>query len=374
MEYIRISEKAMKTSKKIANDCIGCQICMKNCPMLKSFCSSPKELFQNMVKEKRVRISIPYACNLCGYCTRVCPKGIDLKKAFLDLREDIFKENKNLIKGYEAINFHQMSSFSKLFTASAQDGKKMRRAFIPGCSLTAYNPNMVMKTYKYLKEKLPDTGIILKCCGNPTHSIGDAYKFKEYYGKLQEEIEKMQVEEVIVACQNCFMTIKENSSHIKVTSLWEVVAEMGVPEKMKNKGKDIDIAFTIHDPCPTRDEIHIHDSVRRIMKELGFKAKEFQNNREKTSCCGMGAMVILTNSEIGLTQMKRRANEAETDYILSYCQSCVEAMMVGGKKGVHLLDLLVEEEMYKDFNQKKKSTIKKWLNRYKGKRKIENLK
>lgn len=374
MNHIKIPEKIMKTSKKIVNDCIGCQLCMKNCPMLKNFCNSPKELFQNIVKEERVSVNIPYSCNLCGYCTKVCPKDIDLKEAFFNLRENIFKENKKLIKGYKTVNFHQKNSFSKLFTEQYHDAKKIKRAFIPGCSLTAYNPHMVIKAYEYLKERLPDTGIILKCCGNPTHAIGDAYKFKKYYKNLQEEIEKMQVEEVIVACPNCFMTIKENSSSIKVKSLWEVVAEMGVSKELKNKGKDIDVVFTIHDPCPIRDEIRIHDSVRRIIKELGFKIKEFQHNREKTSCCGMGAMVLLTDPEIALNQMKKRAHEAETDTILSYCQSCVEGMIIGGRKGVHLLDLLFEEEIYEDFNQNKKSVIEKWVNRYKGKRMIKALK
>lgn len=380
---VKNSNEAIEQLSDISHKCIDCKKCMKNCSMLEHNCSSPKQLIGKTIESGTIDKTIPYSCTGCGYCKNICPKDIDLGEMSLMLKRlSVNSSNgKPSIKGYNTVNFHQKNSFSSIFTAahlekiSDDNIYNKTRVFMPGCSLTSYNPELVMKTYGFLKERLNNTGIILKCCGNPTALIGQEHKFNEYYSMLEKDFFNMNVDEVIVACPSCYKAVKKNSPNIKVRSLWEVINEIGIPEEMKCIGKNIDITFAIHDPCITRNETSIHDAVRNIVKELDFNIEEFEYSREKTLCCGAGGMVAVTNNKLAKEQMKKRASQAKSDYILTYCESCVEAMMVGGKNSVHILDLLFNKDIYSTlkFNQPIQGVVKKWSNRYRCKKMIERL-
>lgn len=249
-----------------------------------------------------------------------------------------------------------------------------KRVFIPGCSLPSYNPEAVGKTLAYLQEKLPGTGAILKCCGKPTKALGQTEKFKERYGSLQDEIDNLGAEEIIVACQSCYLTISANSPQ-KVRSLWEVIPEIGLPEEAKGIGADSDIVFAIHDSCPTRDISSIHDGIRWIMNELGYRVEEPPHTRENTRCCGFGGMVVPANPPLALRVMKRRTAEVESDYMVAYCAACRESMVKGDKKAVHILDLIFggKFDSGSDYPGLASNPLVGWVNRYKAKKEIINV-
>lgn len=319
---MKMNKETQDQIHKQAEKCTECGLCMKTSPMLKEFCTSPKKI-----------PSTP-------------------------------------------ANFHQELSFSKLFRTSIKGlGKEgVKRVFFPGCSLMAYSPEIVLKTYDYLRGKLPGIGIMMGCCGKPTRAMGDKKAFQRRYHTLQQEFIKNKVDEVIVACSNCFITIGGNSPQIKIRSLWDVIAQVGIPEEKKDIGKSCPIKFALHDPCPTRKETSIHDSVRKIIGKLGFKIEEMKYSREKTLCCGAGGMLGGTNPSLAIVQMKKRANQAQSDYMLSYCEECVSSMKIGGKKAIHILDLLFDDpkNFKTPFDQANQSTLQRWGNRYRGKRKIEH--
>lgn len=373
----RFSDETNQLLVKEKEKCVGCRLCMDNCPMLNQYCSSPAELLVKIVENQEVDEIIPFSCALCGYCTQVCPKQVDLNQVFLNLRMDIVKINKGVPKSIPniAVKFHQKNSFSNLFTTDVNviSENKMKRLFFPGCSLTAYSPDLVMKIYDYLRCKMPGTGIVLNCCGNPTYSMGDIKTFNKYYSKVQRIFKICEVEEIIVACPNCYNTIGENSPGLKVISLWDIIAKAGISEDKVDKGRKVSTIFAIHDPCSTRGNTHIHDSVRKITKELGLKIKEMEFSKERTLCCGSGGMLGVTNSNLALKQMNKRANQTKQECIISYCQECVESMKRGGKKSIHILDLIFGNEIYlaNEFNQKDISVFKKWCNRYIAKMKID---
>ncbi|AFS79633.1 Fe-S oxidoreductase [Gottschalkia acidurici 9a] len=374
MRKIKISKEIIKKIEEENEKCIGCKLCMKNCPMLDEFCNTPKELLERIKNNKEIDEVIPYSCALCNYCTQVCSQDVNLKDIFYNLRTHIVDTNQIPPKelGYSAVKFHQKNSFSKMFSTGIKglESKEKRTVFFPGCSLSSYSPDVVMKTYQYLKEKLPGIGIILKCCGNPTHTMGEKEKFNDFYNTVQTEFKNNKIKEVIVACQNCYKTIEKNSPNIVITSLWEVISQYGVPEDKKDYYKCTDKTFSIHDPCPTRNESKIHDAIRNITLQLGLKINEMEFIREKTLCCGSGAMIGVTNKDLSLKQRQKRANQSKSNYIISYCEECVESMKKGGKKSIHILDLLFNDDIDKTFNQEDIGTIKKWSNRYKVKRRI----
>ncbi|MFT5871896.1 MAG: Fe-S oxidoreductase [Clostridium sp.] len=383
MKSIKLSKGILERVDTMSRECIDCKKCMNNCIMLGNYCTSPKDFFGSIRMSGEIDIEIPYSCNLCNLCTEVCPKKINQKEFFLGLRNYAFKTQKKVVKplGYKVVKVHQKNSFSKLFSASSKNIEKVSTtAFIPGCSLMSYSPEIVMKTYEYLQIVIPGIIIILKCCGNPTHAMGDEQGFMQYYSELHDELRKLKVTEIITTCPNCFVSIKRNSPNLKITTVWEKIIEKGIPEILINKYKNLDIKFSLHDPCPTRYEDNTHETIREIIKIMGITIKEFKFTKKQTVCCGAGAMVGVTNNQLAAAHMNKRADQAPTQHILTYCQSCAESLSRGDKNTVHLLDLMFNEEMLNEkvfsttsFLQKKNNTAQKWINRYKGKRKIEKL-
>lgn len=379
MKELKLSNEIKEKIKIEESKCTGCKLCMKNCPMLPTYCNTPKELLKNAVDNKAISVEIPYSCAICGYCTEVCPKKVDLNELFFQLRKSAVVENKGVPKefGRTSVKYHQKNSFSKAFTTGIKtlQDSTAETVFFPGCSLTAYSPKLVLKVYNYLNEKLPGTGIMLKCCGKPTQFMGDEDTFQEYYSKVKADFEAGKVKEVITACQNCYKIMVKQSPHIKVTSLWEVIAREGVPEGITNRTRELGIRFALHDPCPTRDEDKIHTSIREILAMLGIEIEELKYSRSNTLCCGSGGMLGVTNNDLALKHMKKRADQAKAEHFATYCEECVQSLKRGGKKAVHILDLLFNEEMYasKDFNQSSQGTLKSWINRYNGVRLINKL-
>ena len=310
MNSIKLSKDILGKIDTMSRECIDCKKCMKNCIMLDNYCASPKELFGKISRTGEVDIEIPYSCNLCNLCTEICPKDINQKELYLELRKYAFKTDKKAIMplGYKVVKFHQKNSFSKLFSASVKKTEKgSTTAFIPGCSLMSYSPEIVMKAYEHLQSIMPGIGIILKCCGNPTHTMGDEQGFKHYYSQLDDEIKRLEVTEIITTCPNCFMTIRKNSPNLKIATVWEKIIETGIPEGLINKYKNVDIKFSLHDPCPTRYENNTQVAVREIIKKMGITIEEFKFSRRQTVCCGAGAMVGVTNNTLAAAHMSERA-------------------------------------------------------------------
>lgn len=373
MNNFKYSETLNNKAKEFSDSCINCKLCVKECEMLSNFKISPKDFFNIDREVINTNPNIPYSCNTCGTCTKVCPKGLKLEDLFVDMRKELIKNNKGKspMKGHKSIEFHQSFSFSKIFSTTIPDVKSgyTKRVFIPGCSLASYSPELVGKTLEYLQDKLPGSGAILKCCGKPTLSLGQEEKFHERYSELQAEIDKLGAEEVITACENCYITMSKFSPNQKVRSLWTVIPELGLYNEMKGKGRNSDITFSVHDACPTRNNPDIHEGVRWIINELGYKVKETEYSRENTRCCGFGGMVVPANPELSQKVIKRSAEKLEEDYIITYCASCREAMTIGGKNSFHILDLMFNNtyNITSEASGLNKNFIQNWTTRYKSK-------
>lgn len=356
------------------DSCIDCKKCMQGCPMLHEFTDSPKNLLQSF-KISMPSSHISFSCATCNYCFSVCPKDISFKEVFFNAKSEHAKEDSVLYNfGYKSILFHQKNSFSKYFSAKTKfyEGKYKNMAFMPGCALSSYSPDIVKNVYKHLNSLLPGINVLQQCCAQPTRIVGDMVRFRELYSILQADIDTLKVDTVVTACENCYMSLKQYSPKVKVISLYEVLADIGIPKEKENSFGHFE-KVALHDPCPTRYETNLQDSVRAVLDLLGLPYVEFKANREKTECCGSGGMLELTNQKLAQKQMTSRANQTTCKSIISYCQSCAESMNRGGKNGLHILDLIFSDIDGAVFKQKKNGLVRKWYNRHKSKKMVEKL-
>ncbi len=342
---MKISDSSRRMAADFHERCIGCKACMKGSPMLPLYCENPKDLFADLKEAEDFDIQMPLTCMLCGYCLAVCPKGISIRDLMLSLRQDASRDvNEKSPKEWKlgGVEWHQRMSFSNVMMRKPKE--KHDVVFFPGCGLQAYSPELVKRVYGYLKEKIPGIGYYNACCGKPTHYLGKENTFSRYYGKLTESFEKSGVVQVVTGCQNCFVTITTHSPHIEVRSLYDVLATVAQPEEFSHKARQFPLEFTLHDPCPTRFEPAIHQGARGLLGKMGYTWREMQNKEKRTLCCGAGAMVAQAVPEVAHQHKQRRAQEADTRLIVTYCQECVESMREGGKSALHLLDLLFSED------------------------------
>jgi glutamate synthase (NADPH/NADH) small chain len=134
MNKLTYPKELLDSFQKLSDDCIECNLCMKECIMLNDFCSTPKELFKGFVETGEVNPIIPYSCNMCNQCTIVCPKKLQIGNSFMDIREEMVNKNngKSPIKGHAAVDMHQTLSFSKIFNTIKSAKKYKRRQLIDG--------------------------------------------------------------------------------------------------------------------------------------------------------------------------------------------------------------------------------------------------
>ncbi|EGT3616896.1 (Fe-S)-binding protein [Clostridium perfringens] len=360
--------------KKNLENCIDCGLCYKVCPMMNRFGESPKNILNAIDENKISYEDISYSCMLCNACTETCPKDINLKEMFHKFRIKSYRENLKYTKkkfNLKVVQSHQKGSFSKFLTSKDND-KKIKRVFIPGCSLSGYHNDIIFKIKNYLEINLGEIEILLKCCGKPSKDIGNLDLFEKNLKDIEKNIKNKGVDEIIVACENCYKTFGEAFNGIKVITLWEVINELGVPVELKNKYLNYKEKFALHDPCPIKKENQIHEAVRNILNELGIKIVEFEKNRSKTECCGCGGMVGVTNKGLWESQKNNRANSTECENIISYCESCVNTFKSSDKNVLHILDLIFNEDVIngKVKSQKNISTINQWINRIKLAKKV----
>ena len=250
-----------------------------------------------------------------------------------------------------------------------------RKVFLPGCALPSYNPKNVELMIKHLQTVYPDLSVVQKCCGKPTKAIGQAEKFQERFENLIDDIKSCEIDEAIVACQSCMNTVGECKDY-KTTSLWEILPEIGLPQELIGKAKDSDVVFSVHDSCSVRGRDALHNGIRWILDELGYKRAEPEHTRATTRCCGFGGMVVPANPDVAKRVMERRVADFPTDKIVVYCAACRQSMLQGGGQAWHILDLVFGDVVYKDTLSPVNtlaSPLKAWGNRRKSRQMIKKL-
>ncbi len=359
-------------ASKIMDDCFECHKCVRNCSYLEKYCDSPKDLAEQFQHPVQDQLDIPYLCNVCGLCKTICPKDLDIGALCMEARQQLVRLGMGPLPQHGSVRTNQKWGTSKHFTLSLPDVAtgKCKRVFFPGCCLPGYSPFLTVSTYNYLRKCLPDTGIVLNCCGTPTYLIGDLKGFKTIFNAAVKQIRDMGAEEIIFACPDCFHTFKNFVHDMKLTTVYQIMAEKGIPDPVVKAGNR---AFSIHDSCITRHESDLQESVRYLIKSIGYGIEELDCSREKTRCCGAGGMIATVDPEFFMKVVKERGNESPYDYV-TYCAGCRLTFAFAEKPVLHVLDLFFRTDLDKWRLKPPPNPFAKWWNRLRLKKTFQRMK
>ncbi|OPZ75521.1 MAG: NAD-dependent dihydropyrimidine dehydrogenase subunit PreT [Firmicutes bacterium ADurb.Bin456] len=331
-----------------AGRCLQCECleCVKACEYLAHYKRYPGKYLRDINHNLKMVMGVHTAnkminsCSLCGLCGVICPNDLNMGEVCKNARETMVKKGKMPPSPHDFPLRDMQFSNSEMFAlARPEPGwDSSKYLFFPGCQLSASAPEYTGQAYSYLREKLTGgVGLMLRCCGAPADWVGRTELFQENLQEIAGLWDEMGKPTIILACSSCYEIFKGHLPEIEAVSLWEVMDRVGLPPV---SASNTDLGkLAVHDACSTRQEKHVHDSVRRILVKLGYEVEELEYSREKTECCGFGGLMSFANPELANKVIDRRIGESERDYV-AYCAICRDKFANRGKRTFHLLDLI----------------------------------
>jgi len=368
-----------------AQRCIQCECmeCVKNCVFLKHYGGYPKkyirEVYNNLsiVMGTRFSNKLINSCSLCGLCGEICPEDLDMG-AICKQARGLMVEQKRMPPSAHDFALRDME-FSNgphfALTKHAPGTHASALLFFPGCQLSASRPEAVEQVYAHLRGvyagKLPGgvgVSLALRCCGAPADWAGQQEQFAASQAAFRAEWEALGRPKLVLACSSCYQIFKTHYPEVEIVSLWEVLAAEGLPEQAAPAPAT---PLAIHDPCSTRYEAGLQDSVRSLLARLGARVEELPLNRERTECCSYGGLMWLANPELAQETARRRVEAHASDYV-TYCAMCRDFFTRQGKPTLHLLDLIYNADPLAAARQRGPDPSERRQNRARLKRRLLN--
>ena len=343
-----------------------CSQCVKNCTFLQHYVQqfpyTEKGLVRLLEDRGITDPLLPYSCHYCGLCQAVCPKDLHAGRVCLAAREDLVARGQGPLPPHKGIQNYVKWGSSPFFALSRPDPAtgKAARVFFPGCSLAGHATEVVKAAYAHLRRKLPDTGLMLNCCGAPSYFMGETDVMLGIIGNVAGEMAKLGAREIIVACTHCYQTFQEFLPEVKTRTIYEVLNEVGLPDEAPAGPP---WTFNIQDACGARQFPQIHDAVRRLVADLDYSVEEMAHNRERSICCGSGGMVPAVAPMLARRMTDFRLSEANRD-LVTYCASCRARLAKTGHPTLHVLDLPFNPNWQQSKTQPPPHSLLRWWRRW----------
>ena len=316
-----------------------CEACMDACELLIQYKKKPPRIAQDVAQDGQTRNSVSsasitrqtWSCSLCGRCGSLCREGVDLSGLFELSRRDRVG-NKLYPPALHAYRMREyaLSTGDAGLVISGQTGTHCSRVFFPGCRLGAANPDYVTETYALLRQGVPDTGLILNCCGIPALWAGEGEAFDRQISFLRQTWEELGRPILVYACASCRKTFTRFLPEIPLQSVYDLLpvsTSSGLPPR------------ALFDPCAAAGADDLKQSVRGLAQKAGQQLTDYDSGGK---CCGFGGHMQLANPGLYDTITANRCRETE-DPFLVYCVNCAEVFRKNGKDCRHILDLVLNK-------------------------------
>ncbi|MDR0339270.1 MAG: 4Fe-4S dicluster domain-containing protein [Desulfovibrio sp.] len=335
--------------------CIRCECleCVKHCVYLANYKGYPKryarEIYNNLSVVHGLRRSNGQinSCAECGLCAAVCPNSADMGAFCASARREMARSNRMPPSAHEfALEDMAFSNAPDIAFFRHEPGASQSAwAFFPGCQLPASFPGQSADVYRHLRRHLPESGnapkggggvgFFFRCCGAPARWSGRDLLTAESAASLRADWQQAGEPTLILACASCMSFFTEALPDIPVISLWDVLADLPLPEGAAAAGLDL----ALHDPCAARHSDVTRARVRALARQLGQEVEELSLGGALTRCCGYGGLASAANPVLGDAIALSRAKDTDRA-LLTWCAMCRDRLRAVGKNSLHLLDLL----------------------------------
>ena len=324
-----------------ASRCIQCHCdeCIKGCVYLQHYKKFPRiltrEIYNNVsiIMGDHMMNKPINACSLCGQCSVLCPNGYDMAEICKLARENMVYTGKMSLAPHEFALMDMVFSNGEAFLCRKQPGfDTCKYVFFPGCQSTAIAPATVRAAYLDLCNRLEGgVAVMLGCCGAICDWAGRYEMYEDTVKFLNEKMAELGNPTIIAGCPTC----KKQLSRHETVGIWDVLENIGLPEKVKRMDKPI----AVHDACGARGDSHTQDAIRRIAEKMGCTVEATEYDRDKSPCCGYGGLTQYTNKEVAKKMTDKCLERSDLPY-LSYCMACRDRFAREGRESMHLLELV----------------------------------
>ncbi len=194
-----------------------------------------------------------------------------------------------------------------------------REIFFPSCKITRDYPGPSRRLAEYLTEK---HGVETTGCCRINHQ------------------QMTEADRAILVCNNCAIIMKDLVAKEQMTFVWELI------------DRDEDFVFpdyqgeemTIQDCRLGHGQPRLQEGVRAMLKKMNIRVVELPENREDNEFCGVNVFFPPDKGqEEKAAQARAHCGRIKTVRAACYCKFCKDALVLGGKDGIHLLELLFPE-------------------------------
>ncbi len=136
------------------------------------------------------------------------------------------------------------------------------------------------------------------CCGAPYLLSGMTKEFEQNAEKFREELEKEDVDTLVLNCPYCHSFIKKRYQEYGVKLGVEILHITTFFRKLIEEGKlnlkkKINRETVYHDPCYLgRQGEGIYEDPREVLKAGVAKLVEFELSKEEITCCGGNSSIV----------------------------------------------------------------------------------
>lgn len=340
----------MEEAIKEATRCLDCKCleCVKGCAFLQHFKTFPRKYMREVYNNLSIAMGTRHAnkminaCNICGQCKAICPNGLDVGAVIRDARQIMVESDKMPQSAFAfALEDMEQSNSEECVLIRHQKGfSTSSYVFFPGCQLGASVPDIVVKAYQDLTEKLDGgVGIMLGCCGITAEWAGQKKMFRDIQEQFCRRWEEMRRPKIITACPTCYSTVAGFVGIDKCTGIWDVLLDIWDKTQCSEAAGPV----VVRDACGAREYPHIYANIRQLLNKAGFSVSQASFDREKSACCGFGGLAPYSSPQSAAESARLAVPDKDWNYV-TYCMNCRDRYTKAGARAVHILELLYDEE------------------------------
>jgi heterodisulfide reductase subunit D len=292
-----------------------------------------------------------------------CPSGVDLKKVFVSMREQI-AQKKGLYPTMEVVVASILENRNISDEDNAERGEwledlkdrpnhmyqkeKADVAYFVGC-VASFFP-MVQKIPQNLVKILDSAKVDFAllageewCCGFPLIGAGAHKKMKELTVHNQERVNALGAKTVVFSCPSCYQTWKDYyQTDLELFHSTQLIERL--IEDKAIRLKEFNSSVTYHDPCDLGRAGGVYDAPRRILRSIpGLNLIELDSNRAQSVCCGGGGNLEIADSNLSGSVAQKKIEEIRrtgVKTVVTSCQQCVRTIKSQARRQKVDLDVL----------------------------------